>query len=216
MAQRKRFYAQGEKVFIKTLKKTGIVQSLDIPNLQAEISYIASREGDNVVIQKATFKFEDIDKLREKEDKKDSKRLTILVRYLDSELPKLEKLKVGSWIDLRSAVDVEMKAGEHMYIPLGVCMSLPFGYEGHVLPRSSTYKNFGITMANSEGIIDNVYRGNTDEWKFSAIAHRDTVIKKGDRICQFRIEEEMPDVNIVEVDELKSPDRGGFGSTGTK
>ena len=102
------------------------------------------------------------------------------------------------------------------YIPLGVAMKLPDGYEAHLAPRSSTYKNFGIICANSLGIIDNSYCGENDQWCFPAIALRDTVIHKNDRICQFRIVEKQPKLNLVEVDHLTDPDRGGLGSTGIR
>lgn len=207
----KRYYKVKEHVWIKTLKKKGVVQSLDIPNLQADITYFLNN-GELVC---DTFKFTDIDKLRtDTKENKNTKPLTILVKYFDDELPKIEQIEKGNWIDLRSAVDVDMVKGEHKLIPLGVAMSLPFGYEAHVRPRSSTFKNWGIIPANCEGIIDETYRGNDDQWFFSALAMRDTSIKKGDRICQFRIVEAMPKLNIVTVDALKSENRGGHGSTG--
>lgn len=107
-----------------------------------------------------------------------------------------------------------MRAFDFAYIPLGVAMQLPDGYEAHVAPRSSTYKNFGIVCANSFGIIDGSYCGDHDQWRFPAIALRDTVIHKNDRICQFRIVEKQPNLSFVEVDHLSGQDRGGFGSTG--
>ena len=122
----------------------------------------------------------------------------------------------SNWIDLRAAETVEMKQGEYRLISLGVSMQLPEGYEGHVVPRSSTFKNFGIILANSMGIIDESYCGDNDIWRFPAIAMRDTVINKGDRICQFRIMEKMPKVNFIKVETLGNADRGGIGSTGIK
>lgn len=121
----------------------------------------------------------------------------------------------SNWIDLRAAEDVEMAAGEYKMIPLGVAMQLPAGYEAHIMPRSSTFKNFGIIMACS-GIIDNSYSGNEDEWKFGAFAARNTTIHKGDRICQFRIIKNQPEISFEEVDYLANESRGGFGSTGIK
>lgn len=94
-------------------------------------------------------------------------------------------------------------------------MKLPEGYEAHVVPRSSTYKNFGIIQSNSMGIIDNSYSGNNDIWKMPVIALRDTEIHEGDRICQFRIMKKMPTVEFVETENLGTENRGGFGSTGT-
>ena len=103
-----------------------------------------------------------------------------------------------------------------MLIPLGVGMILPEGYEAHIVPRSSTYKKFGIIQANHMGIVDNAYCGDNDEWMMSAIAMRDTTIHEGDRICQFRIMEKQPTVTFCEVEHLKETDRGGFGSTGVQ
>lgn len=140
--------------------------------------------------------------------------LEIKIKYHNKELPKIKRFDLGDWIDLRAAEDVTMKAGEYKLISLGVSMKLPEGYEAHIVPRSSAYKNFGIIQSNSTGIIDNSYSGNNDIWKMPVIAHHDTEIHKGDRICQFRIMKKMPSVVFVETENLDAPDRGGFGSTG--
>lgn len=140
--------------------------------------------------------------------------MNIYIKYFCDDIEKIEKISKGDWIDLRAAADIEFKAGEFKLIPLGVGMILPEGYEAHVAPRSSTYKNFGIIQTNSIGVIDNSYCGEKDEWKMAAYALRDTVIHKNDRICQFRIMEKQPEFQLVEVDHLKEESRGGFGSTG--
>ena len=142
--------------------------------------------------------------------------MDILTKYFDKEIDKLQKIEKGDWVDLRAAETVEMKAGEFRLIPLGIGMILPDGYEANVVPRSSTYKNFGILQTNHMGVIDNTYCGDNDQWMFPALAMRDTVIHKNDRICQFRIREKQPNLNFLEVDHLKKEDRGGFGSTGCK
>uniref|UniRef100_UPI0035A08A78 dUTP diphosphatase n=1 Tax=Prevotella heparinolytica TaxID=28113 RepID=UPI0035A08A78 len=95
-------------------------------------------------------------------------------------------------------------------------MELPKGYEAHVVPRSSTFKNFGIIQTNSMGVIDESYCGDHDEWKFPVYALRDTSIRINDRICQFRIMEHQPAFDFVEVNSLSEKDRGGFGSTGKR
>lgn len=141
--------------------------------------------------------------------------MTIKIRY-HGDTPPLEKLPQGDWIDLRAAETVEMKAGEYRLISLGVSMQLPPGYEAHMAPRSSTFKKWGIISTNGVGVIDESYCGENDLWHFSALAMRDTVIEKGDRICQFRIMQKMPDVRLETVDFLSAPDRGGIGSTGKK
>lgn len=138
----------------------------------------------------------------------------IKVKYFTNDIKKLEKISQGDLIDLRASEDVEMKAGKFKLIPLGVAMELPKGYKANVYPRSSTYKNFGIIMANSVGQIDESYCGNNDQWHFPAIALKDTAIHKNDRICQFEIQKKMPDIEFVEVKELTNEDRGGIGSTG--
>ena len=139
--------------------------------------------------------------------------VTIKVKYLRG-VRGIEKFNVGDWIDLRAAEEVSMKAGEFKLIPLGVAMELPHGYEALVAPRSSTFKKTGIMLANSIGIIDESYKGDNDEWHFPAYATKDTVIRKDERICQFRIIEHQPMIHLVEVDSLGNEDRGGIGSTG--
>lgn len=128
----------------------------------------------------------------------------------------LEKISKGDWIDLRAAEDVRMKAGEYKMIPLGVAMELPKGYEALVAPRSSTYRKYRILLANSLGVIDESYKGDNDEWNFLAYATQDTMILKGDRICQFRIIKHQPKIRFIEVESLGNKDRGGVGSTGWK
>lgn len=140
--------------------------------------------------------------------------LEILVKYHDKALGKIEKIPVGDWIDLRSAECVDMDEGAFHVISLGVSMKLPKGYEAHILPRSSTFRRWGILMTNSMGIIDESYCGENDVWGFPALAMRSTTIYKGDRICQFRIMPKMSEVKFTEVDHMEDEDRGGFGSTG--
>lgn len=151
----------------------------------------------------------------------------IKIKY-HADIDKLEKISIGDWIDLRAAEDVFIPLGEMKAISLGVSMKLPEGYEAHVAPRSSTFKNFGVILTNSMGIIDNSYSGTNDIWLFPAYCLRDdsvrrdisgkveygTWIRKNDRIAQFRIVKSQPPIEFVEVDELDETDRGGYGSTG--
>lgn len=141
--------------------------------------------------------------------------MNIKIKYHIPGAEKIALIQNGDWIDLRAAERVEMKAGEFRIISLGISMKLPEGYEAHVVPRSSTFKKWGILQANSMGVIDNSYCGENDIWGFPALAMRDTVIDAGDRICQFRIMKKMEPVEFVEVDHMEDADRGGFGSTGT-
>lgn len=139
--------------------------------------------------------------------------MEIKIKHL-RDIEKIKLIEVGNWVDLRAAEDIAMKAGEYRLIPLGVAMELPSGYEALVAPRSSTFRKYGVTLVNSIGIIDESYKGDGDEWNFLAYAVRDTVIPKNERICQFRIIEHQPSIELVEVDTLGNPNRGGIGSTG--
>ena len=139
----------------------------------------------------------------------------IRIKYFTDKIDKLEYIEGKSdWIDLRASETVELKAGEFKLIPLGVAMELPKGYEAHIVPRSSTFKNFGIIQTNHQGVIDSSYCGDNDEWKMPVYAMRDTHIEVNDRICQFRIMENQPKIQFEEVKALTGVDRGGFGTTG--
>ncbi len=140
---------------------------------------------------------------------------TIRIKYFTDKIDRLAYIGGKSdWIDLRCAKEVQMKAGEFCLIPLGVAMQLPEGFEAHVVPRSSTFKNFGIIQTNHTGIIDESYCGDNDQWFMPAYALRDTEIHVNDRICQFRIVEHQPQLAFEETEELGNRDRGGLGSTG--
>lgn len=141
----------------------------------------------------------------------------IKVKYFDPDMEKLQYIGGKSdWIDLRASETVELKAGDFKLISLGVAMELPAGYEAHVVPRSSTFKNYGILQTNSCGVIDGSYCGDQDMWKMPVYATRDTVIYKNDRICQFRIVENQPGIIFQEKSTLSNENRGGFGTTGVK
>lgn len=142
--------------------------------------------------------------------------MKIKIKYLNDSITHLEKIEKGDWIDLRSAEDVELKQGEHKLIHLGVAMQLPKRYEAHIVPRSSTFKKWGIIQTNHMGVIDNTYCGDDDWWFMSVYATRDVKIEKNDRICQFRIEKKMPKVKFETVEVLGNENRGGHGSTGSK
>ncbi|HPF86464.1 MAG TPA: deoxyuridine 5'-triphosphate nucleotidohydrolase [Candidatus Limiplasma sp.] len=141
--------------------------------------------------------------------------MTIKIRY-HAPIEKIGRIEQGDWIDLRAAEDVTLQAGEARLISLGVSMRLPEGCEAHVVPRSSTFKRWGILQTNSMGVIDESYCGDEDIWRMPVYAVRDTHIAVNDRICQFRIVEKMPPVAFEEVDGMQAESRGGFGSTGDK
>ena len=139
----------------------------------------------------------------------------IRIKYFTDKIDRLEYIDGKSdWIDLRASETVALKAGEFKLIPLGVAMQLPKGYEAHVVPRSSTFKNYGLLQVNSCGIIDGSYCGDDDMWRMPVYATRDIVVNINDRICQFRIVENQPQIVFEEVTSLGNANRGGFGSTG--
>lgn len=144
--------------------------------------------------------------------------MQIKVKYFTDEIDKLKYIgdNKSNWVDLRAAETIELTKGEFKLIPLGVAMKLPEGYEAVVVPRSSTFKSWGIIQTNHMGVIDEPYCGNDDQWMMPVLATRDTVITINDRICQFRIQKHQPSFEFEEVSELKSGNRGGFGSTGVK
>lgn len=141
--------------------------------------------------------------------------MEIKIKYFTDVEP-IAKKNNGDWHDLRAAERIELKQGEFKLIPLGVGMILPDDYEANIVPRSSTFKTWGIIQTNHFAVIDNSYSGDNDQWFYPVYATRDTVIEKNDRICQFRINKKMSDVELVAVEHLNDIDRGGFGSSGVK
>ena len=141
--------------------------------------------------------------------------MKIKIKYFTDKIDKLDYIDEKSdWIDLRAAKDISLSKGGFYLIPLGVAMEIPKGYEAHIVPRSSTFKNYGIIQTNGIGIIDNSYSGDNDQWFMPVYATRDEYIIENSRIAQFRIFENQPMIIFDEVDHLNDEDRGGFGSTG--
>lgn len=147
--------------------------------------------------------------------------------FKDQILPEI--ISKGDWIDLRAAEDYNLKPGEYKLLKLGVAMELPKGFEAIVVPRSSTFRNYGILCANSFGVIDYSYNGDMDEWKFPAFSPKGSMILAKDRICQFRIQLSQKatvwqkikwflsnGIKIEKVERLNTINRGGVGSTGKK
>ena len=150
--------------------------------------------------------------------------ITIRVKYFRDDLTRLKIDPKGDMIDLYAAEDVTINEMDEALIPLGVAMELPIGYRANLLPRSSTFKKWGIIVTNSMGVIDHTYCGDNDEWKLAVFCLKGrefvngkkcTIIHKGDKIAQFEIVPVMPKVVLEEVDHLGNADRGGFGSTGS-
>lgn len=150
--------------------------------------------------------------------------LIIRVKYFDG-ATKLKKITKGNWIDVYANKDMFIEEGTRAMIPLGFALELPNGWEGHLAPRSSTFKTWGIIQTNSVGVVDDTYIGDNDQWhmpvyclqgKDSVDGQLGTIIRKGDKIGQFRIMEVMPQIEFEEVDSFGNADRGGFGTTGIK
>ena len=150
--------------------------------------------------------------------------MKIKIKYFEN-AKELNIIEKGNWCDLYANKDMFIPEGEKMMIPLGVAMQLPEGYEAHVVPRSSTFKTWGIIQTNHIGIIDNSYCGDNDQWFYPVYClepknfidnQYGTLIRKGDKIAQFRIIEVQPKLEFEKVELLGNKDRGGFGSTGSK
>lgn len=137
----------------------------------------------------------------------------IKIKYF-ADIEPIKSAHEREWVDLRAATDIVLKKGEFKLIPLGVAMELPKGYEALVAPRSSTFKNFRIIQTNGVGVVDSSYCGDQDQWFMPVLAVEDTVIKKNDRVCQFRIQKSNPIINFIRVNHLNHDNRGGHGSTG--
>ena len=140
--------------------------------------------------------------------------MKIRIKYFDPNMPRIQKIDIGDWIDLRAAEDVFLHPGALYKVPLGIAMELPEGYEAIIAPRGSTFKNYGVLQVNSPGVVDESYKGDNDQWFVPYYATEDRMIKKYNRICQFRIQQKQPPIEFEEVDHLDNPDRGGYGSTG--
>lgn len=149
-----------------------------------------------------------------KEFKNENNSLSIEVMYHNPDLIPINFQENGDWIDLRAAEEYHLYPNKFYLINLGISIKLPEGYEAHIVPRSSTFKKWGLIQTNGIGIIDNSYCGENDIWMMPVISTKITTINVNDRICQFRIVKKMPKIEINTVDHLSDKNRGGFGSTG--
>lgn len=154
--------------------------------------------------------------------------MKLRIKYFEN-ATKLTKITKGNWIDVYANKDVFVEVNERAMIPLGFALELPNGWEGHLAPRSSTFKTWGIIQTNSVGVVDDTYIGDNDQWHMpvyclqgkdniivDGVKKSGTWIKKGDKIGQFRIMEVMPNIEFEEVEHLENDNRGGFGTTGVK
>lgn len=200
---------KGDTVYDRELKVVGKVESINIKSNTATINAL---EG-NVTVLSNLYHLTIVDGTVVEDE---GEPLKIKIKYFNPESTKLSKIVKGDWIDLRAAETIDLKEGEFKLIPLGVAMELPEGFEAHVAPRGSTFKNYGVLESNSVGVVDESYKGDNDQWFMPVLATRDTKIEFDDRICQFRIMEKMPEVVFEEVEVLTNEDRGSHGSTGIK
>ena len=150
--------------------------------------------------------------------------MKIRIKYFEG-ATKLKKITKGNWIDVYARKDVFVPLGERAMIPLGFALELPKGWEGHLAPRSSTFKTWGLIQTNSVGVVDDTYIGDNDEWNMPVYCLKGhdskdgvagTLVKCGDKIGQFRIMEVMPELEFEEVESFGNMDRGGFGTTGAR
>lgn len=152
--------------------------------------------------------------------------MKIRIKYFEG-ATKLNKIKKGNWIDVYANDDVFVRLNERAMIPLGFALELPEGWEGHLAPRSSTFKTWGIIQTNSVGVVDDTYIGDNDQWHMpvyclqakdveviDGLEEKGSWIRKGNKIGQFRIMEVMPEFELEEVECFGNEDRGGFGTTG--
>ena len=150
--------------------------------------------------------------------------MKIRVKYFEG-ATKLQKIEKGNWIDVYANKEIFVEVNERAMVPLGFALELPKGWEGHLAPRSSTFKTWGIIQTNSVGVVYDTYIGDNGQWHMPVYCLQEkdeyegkkgTWIRKGDKIGQFRIMEVMPSIEFEEVESFGNKERGGFGSTGTK
>jgi dUTP pyrophosphatase len=199
----RKFYEKDETIWVVDENTKGVIQSVNVPEKEVVVSIYDYKDKTSRTVLK---KFWQINKYKAP--------LQIKIKYRDDSIQKLEKFSKGDWIDLRAAENIKLGQFEFAYIPFGICVELPRGFEANIVPRSSTFKNFGILQTNHFAVIDESYKGDSDWWMMPVIALRDTEIKKGERIAQFRINRKMPRINFFEVKQMGNEDRGGLGSTG--
>jgi len=142
-------------------------------------------------------------------------KITRIGNKKDLPLPAYES-EGSSGMDIRASLGepLLLKPGEIKFIPTGLAISVPFGYEAQIRPRSGLARHHGIGIVNSPGTIDADYRGEIGivliNW-----GNEPFTIKRGDRIAQMIISK-VYRADFDEVDALDQTDRGhgGFGHTG--
>lgn len=144
--------------------------------------------------------------------------MDIKIKYFNADPIKLVDIEEGDWIDIPLPQSLNLLGDPEKKVPLGIAMQLPKGYEAHVIPRSSTFKNWGLIQSNHLGVVDNSYNGPNDQWFWPCYVltnrTRHNFVPKGTRLCQFRIIKKQPKITFTESDLEQNEDRGGHGSTG--
>lgn len=144
--------------------------------------------------------------------------MEVKIKYLTEDPIELQDIEQGDWIDIPLQQNLNLLGNPYKLVPLGIAIQLPKGYEAHVIPRSSTFKNYGMIQTNGMGLIDESYCGDNDQWHWPAyiLVNKPQLrfVPKGTRLCQFRIIKKQPKINLETVEHLSNKDRGGLGSTG--
>ena len=109
---------------------------------------------------------------------------------------------------------MQLGPGERALVPTGLAVAIPDGYAGFVQPRSGLALRHGISIVNTPGLIDPGYRGELCVTLLNTDQRESFTVEPGMRIAQLLIVP-IPDVELVEVDELPASERGvrGFGSS---
>ena len=143
-------------------------------------------------------------------------RISVSIKRLDPsvELPRYAH-PTDAGLDLRANETFDLAPFERKLVSTGLAIALPDGYAGFVQPRSGLSIKQGLSIVNTPGLIDAHYRGELKIILINLDSHETIHIERGERIAQLVIQE-VPTVNLVEVDELDETDRGagGFGSSG--
>ncbi|MEE1275250.1 MAG: dUTP diphosphatase [Olegusella sp.] len=145
-------------------------------------------------------------------------RIKVPIKRLDPtvELPSYA-YEGDAGLDLRASEDVTLQPFERRLISTGLAIAIPEGYAGFVQPRSGMALKRGLSMANTPGLIDAHYRGELKVVAINLDPKEAIHIERGERIAQLVIQQ-VPVVDLEEVDELDDTDRGagGFGSSGAQ
>lgn len=208
-------YRENQLVWIIPEKIKGKIKAFNNDVYKVEVITNFNKETGERTTKLIDVKASDIRPYRQRK-RRNRKPLEIKIKYFDKDYPPLQEIAVGDLIDLRSREVIEYKKGDFFIIPLGVAMDIPEGWKADVVPRSSTFKRWGIIQVNSVGKIDNSFNGDDDEWGLPVYALEDGKIEKYDRVCQFELTKKQPKIKFKTVQTLGNPNRGGFGSTGAK